>query len=118
MPRPPKADAAYLWDMLKASRTAQEIAARFTREHYQSDELLRLAVERVVEIIGEAANQVSETTIGQTSAIPWADIIGMRNRLVHAYFDINLEILWKTIQDDLPPLIVALEDVLKRELAK
>ncbi len=50
-----------------------------------------------IEIISEAANQVSETTRELTPAIPWADIISMRNRLVHAYFDINLEILWKTV---------------------
>lgn len=63
---------------------------------------------------GEAANQVSEPTRELTPAIPWADIISMRNRLVHAYFDINLEILWKTVRYDLPPRIAVLEDVLKR----
>ena len=78
------------------------------------DRMLVLSLVKEIEIIGEAANQVSETTRELTPTIPWVDIISMRNRLVHAYFDINLEILWNTVQDDLPPLIVALEDVLKR----
>jgi len=65
-----------------------------------------------IEIIGEAANQVSEEARTQFPDIPWADITGMRHRLVHAYFDINLEILWRTVQQDLPPLLVALEKAL------
>jgi uncharacterized protein with HEPN domain len=55
----------------------------------------------------------AETSREQLPEIPWADIIGMRNRLVHAYFDINLEILWQTVGHDLPPLITVLESVLR-----
>jgi uncharacterized protein with HEPN domain len=113
-----KDDQIRLRHMLDAASEAIAFTKNRTRVSLDTDRMLVLSLVKEIEIIGEAANQVSETTIGQTSAIPWADIIGMRNRLVHAYFDINLEILWKTIQDDLPPLIVALEDVLKRELAK
>lgn len=68
-----------------------------------------LALVKDIEIIGEAAYQVSDTTRKQIPDIPWDDIIGMRHRLVHACFDINLEILWKTVQDDLSSLIIVLE---------
>ena len=74
---------------------------------------LVLALVKEIEIIGEAASQISESTWHQWSVIPWADIIGMRNRLVHAYFDINLDILWQTIQHDLPPLIAELSQGLQ-----
>jgi len=75
--------------------------------------MLVLSLVKEIEIVGEAANQVSKATREQLPGIPWADIVGMRNRLVHAYFDINLEILWRTVQYDLPPLIAVLERVLK-----
>jgi uncharacterized protein with HEPN domain len=100
--------------MLDAAREAREFTRGRTRESLDMDRMLALSLVKEIEIIGEAANQVSETTRRQTSAIPWEDIIAMRNRLVHAYFDINLEILWRTVQEDLPPLISAIEDVLKR----
>lgn len=62
-----------------------------------------------MEIIGEAGYQVSDSTRQQLTDIPWDDIIGMRHRLVHAYFDIDLDILWRTVEHDLPPLICLLE---------
>ena len=67
------------------------------------------------EIVGEAAYQVSQATRNSLPGIPWEDIIGMRHRLVHAYFDINLDILWQTLQNDLPPLVVELERALPEE---
>jgi uncharacterized protein with HEPN domain len=62
-----------------------------------------------IEIIGEAPYQVSDITRKQLPGVPWDDIIGMRHRMVHAYSDINLDILWRTVQDDLPALIAGLE---------
>ena len=109
-----KDDQVRLQHMLDAAREAVAFTRSRTRASLDLDRMLVLSLVKEIEIIGEAANQVSETTRGLTPAIPWVDIIGMRNRLVHAYFDINLEILWKTVQDDLPPLIAALEDVLER----
>jgi uncharacterized protein with HEPN domain len=67
---------------------------------------------KAIEIIGEAAFQTSESTRAQVPEIPWEDIVGMRHRLVHAYFDINLDVLWKTVQGDMVPLISRLEQVL------
>jgi uncharacterized protein with HEPN domain len=71
-----------------------------------------LALVRCIEIIGEAASRVSDAVRSQHSDIPWAEIIGMRNRLVHAYFDVDLERVCDTLALDLPPLIVQLEQVL------
>jgi uncharacterized protein with HEPN domain len=66
-----------------------------------------------IEIIGEAASKVSKETREQFSEIPWAVIVAMRNRLIHVYYDIDLDRVWDTIMDDLPPLAVALESILR-----
>ena len=68
-----------------------------------------------VEIIGEAAYQIAQATRDNLPEIPWEDIVGMRHRLVHAYFDINLNILWRTVQEDLPVLVAALKSVMPAE---
>ena len=78
--------------------------------------MLVLALIKSVEIIGEAAFMMSETTQEASPAIPWADIIGMRHRLVHAYFDINLDVLWQTVKADLPLLIALIEPLLPPSL--
>jgi len=98
--------------MLDAAQEAIEFAQGHTRAHLDGDRKLVLALVKDIEIIGEAAYQVSPTTREQLPGIPWDDIIGMRHRLVHAYFDINLDILWRTVQDDLPPLLEKLREIL------
>ena len=65
-----------------------------------------------IEIIGEAASKVTKECREDLNRIPWANIVGMRNRLIHAYLDINLEILWKTVTEDIPGLIEELERIL------
>ena len=106
-------DAIRLRHMLDAAHEAIAFAQGHTRNHLNSDRKLVLALVKDVEIIGEAAYQISPATRDQLPDIPWDDIIGMRHRLVHAYFDINLDILWKTVQEDLQSLVEALEDILK-----
>lgn len=71
--------------------------------------MLRMALTRAIEIVGEAAAQVSDAGRAELPAIPWQQIVGMRNRLVHAYFDIDLDILWDTVQLSLPILIAPLK---------
>jgi uncharacterized protein with HEPN domain len=110
-----KDDAIRLRHMLDAAQEAIEFAQGHTRAHLDGDRKLVLALVKDIEIIGEAAYQVSPTTRRQLPGIPWDDIIGMRHRLVHAYFDINLDILWRTVQDDLPPLLVKLRGILGEE---
>jgi uncharacterized protein with HEPN domain len=104
-----KDDEIWLQHMLDAAQEAIEFAQGRIYLDLNNDRKLVLALVKDVEIIGEAAYRVTQITRNRLSDIPWDDIIGMRHRLVHAYFDINLDILWRTVQDDLPPLIVVLE---------
>jgi len=108
-----KDDAIRLRHMLDAAREAVSFAEGRTRFDLDRDRMLVLSLVKDIEIIGEAAYQVSASSREQLPTLPWEDIIGMRHRLVHAYFDINLDILWKTVQADLPPLIKILEQALE-----
>ena len=74
--------------------------------------MLSLAIVRLLEIAGEAATHVSEPVQDALPGIPWQQITGARNRLIHGYFDVDLDIVWAIVQDDLPPLIAQLERVL------
>lgn len=105
-----KHDAVRLRHMLDAGREALGFARGRDRADLDSDRMLVLALVKDIEIVGEAASQVSEETRAQLPGLPWADMIAMRHRLVHAYFEINLDILWQTVQQDLPPLVTALEE--------
>jgi len=97
--------------MLDAAREAESFSQNKTRNSLDTDRKLVLALVKCIEIIGEAAAQISNQSREALPQIPWADIIGMRNRLIHAYFDINLDILWKTVVEDLPPLVAELEKI-------
>ena len=74
--------------------------------------MLLFALTRAIEIAGEAAGQITAETRTQLPELPWGSIIGMRNRLVHAYFDINRDILWTTVTEAAPPLVERLMNVL------
>ena len=110
-------DVIRLRHMLDAAREAVEFVRGRTRADLNGDRQLVLALVKDIEILGEAAYQVTPDTRGQAPSIPWDDMIGMRHRLVHAYFDIDLDILWKTAQDDLPRLIAELERVMPGDLS-
>ena len=85
------------------------------RGDLDNDRQLVLALVKGVEIVGEAATQVTKPTRQQLPEIPWEPIVGMRNRLVRAYFDVNLDIVWKTVRGDLPELISPLEPLVPSE---
>jgi len=106
------ADSIRLRHMLDAAREVVSFALGKDRPSLNADRQLTLALVKAVEIIGEAAGKVTEECRQEFPQIPWASIIGMRNRLIHAYFDIDLDILWKTIIEDIPPLIVDLEKII------
>jgi uncharacterized protein with HEPN domain len=101
--------------MLDAAREALDFAAGKTKTDLNRDRMLTLSLIKLIEIIGEAANGVSVEYQDKLPEIPWPDIIGMRHRLIHAYFDVNLDIVWATVIHDLPPLITALEKILRQE---
>jgi uncharacterized protein with HEPN domain len=110
-----KDDEIALRHMLEGARQALDFAGNETRASLDSDRKLEFALVKAIEIVGEAACKVSANCCETLPQIPWSNIIGMRNRLIHAYFDINLDILWKTITEDLPPLIAELEKILESE---
>ena len=98
--------------MLDATRDDIAFAQGRSRADLDSDRQLAFALVRCMEIIGEAANGVSRDTQSRFPSIPWIDMIGMRHRLIHAYFDVDLDLVWDTVQDDLPPLVGLIEEVL------
>lgn len=102
-------DAIRLRHMIDSEREAISLARGRVRDDLETDRQLPLSLFKKSEIIGEAASQVTDPTRQELAGIPWNSIIAMRNRLVHACFSINLDILWSTVQQDLPGLIDLLE---------
>ncbi|MEW6234369.1 MAG: HepT-like ribonuclease domain-containing protein [Candidatus Omnitrophota bacterium] len=97
--------------MLDWTLEASQIAQGRKREDLDSDRIFFNAVIRCIEVIGEAASKISLECRYQYPQIPWEDIIGMRNRLIHAYFDIQTDIVWKTVVNELPYLRQELEKI-------
>ncbi len=106
-------DKVSLRHMLDYSRKAVAMVEGRTREDLDRDEMLCLALTRAAEIIGEAATRVSQAGQQRHAHIPWAQIVGLRNRLVHGYDAVDLDILWDIVQQDLPPLIAALQEIVE-----
>ena len=104
-------DGAYLLDMLLAARDAVEFAGEITYSRFENSRLHQNAIVKAVEIVGEAASHVSSGMRESRPDIPWGEIVGMRNRLVHAYFDVDIGLVWRTVQEDLPALIAQLERI-------
>ena len=92
-----------------AAREAIRMSEGFERSSLDENRMLELALVKLVEIVCEAAYMISQKRRNQLPMIDFQVIIGMRHRLVHGYFDINLDILWQTIQEDLPALVEQLD---------
>lgn len=105
-------DRARLGHMLEAAQTALQLIEGETRPSLDSDIKLALALTRLLEIIGEAGVNVSAAKQAELTGIEWAKIRGMRNRMVHAYFAVDLDVVWDTVTLSLPLLIEALGEVL------
>ncbi|MBN1287479.1 MAG: DUF86 domain-containing protein [Anaerolineae bacterium] len=108
-------DKTRLRDMLDAALKARSFIQNKTRDMLDEDEMLTLALVRAIEIVGEAANQVTKETQNNYPQIPWKVIIGMRNKLIHDYVNIDHNVLWDTVTHDLPALITELEKVIPSE---
>ena len=108
-------DEIRLRHMLDAAQEAVSFARGRTREDLGTDRQLVLSVIMDIAILGEAATRISDAAREQSPEIPWDEIINMRNRLIHAYFDINLDIVWRTLQEDLPGLISLIEPLVPPE---
>src|SRR5713101_8147037 len=98
--------------MVEAAEAVLQIIDQRTRHDLDADLTLRLAVVRAIEILGEAASLVSIETRTLVSTIPWAAIAGMRNRLIHAYFEIDYDIVWRTATTEIPAMLPALREAL------
>lgn len=101
-----------LLHMLDHAREATIVLQGKTRADLDNDRTLNLALSRLLEIIGEAANQIPKAEQVMYPAIPWPQIISLRNRLIHGYDSIDFDILWQIVTNDLPPLIAALEKII------
>ncbi len=106
-------DSVFFRHMLDHARTALELAEGKSRADLHSDRILRYALLHLFCILGEAANRVSEEARRQYPAIPWRDVIGMRNVLIHGYDAVDLDIVWNTVTEDLSGIIAAIEQSLR-----
>jgi len=106
-------DILKLRHMLDHAREAVALISEKKRIELQNNRVLELAVTRLVEIVGEASAKLSPEIREKYSSIPWPHIIGMRNRLIHGYDSVDHDVLWDTIEIDLPPLIIELEKILR-----
>ena len=105
-------DRLRLQHMLDAAREAVSFAKGRTRDDLSQDRMLLLSLVKEVEIVGEAASRVSPAGQVSTPGVPWEKLTGMRNRLIHGYFDWNVDVIWATVNSNLPQLIVELEKAL------
>ena len=104
-------DLVRLRHMLDHAREAVSITQDKSRKDLDSDRLLGLALVRLMEIIGEAATRVSLDYQSCHPSIPWSQIISLRNRLIHGYDAVDMDILWEILKHDLPRLIDQLEKI-------
>lgn len=104
-------DEVRLRHMLDHAHEAVSMIQGKKRADLRKNRMLELALVRLIEIVGEAAARVSSEGCNKYSRIPWPEIVGMRNRLVHGYDEVDLDVLWDTIEFDLPPLISELEKI-------
>jgi uncharacterized protein with HEPN domain len=107
--QPDQRNNAYLWDMLDAARMVEQLCSGQDFAQYSNDRRTQLAVERSLEIIGEAAGKVSPLFQDAHPEIPWRQIIGQRNVLIHEYGEIKQERIWKVVRENIPQLIELLK---------
>ena len=111
--RPQRSYRDYLDDILRAIGEILSFVEDMDFETFRSDRRTNLAVIRALEIIGAAAWRIPANERRRNSQVPWQEMVAMRNKLIHQYFGVDLEVLWRTVQEDLPPL----RDEISRVLA-
>jgi len=111
----PKSDRTRVRHMLEAAKEAMKSASEHTRDDLDTDLVWALGVVKCIEIIGEAAARMEKETKKRNPQIPWAQIVAMRNRLVHLYFDIDPDQVWNALTEDLPPLVTELQRLLEKD---
>jgi uncharacterized protein with HEPN domain len=104
-----KDDLVYAGHMLDTARKAASKIVGMTREDYDQDENLRMALAHMIQTLGEAARRIAPDFQQARPEIPWKQIIGMRHKVVHDYLHVDYDIVWAVVTTDLPPLIAQLE---------
>lgn len=110
--RPDERDATYLWDMLRHAKIVVELVADSTEANYATNRRLQLAVERAIEIVGEAARNVSEPFQRAHPNVPWRAIVAQRHVLAHEYGEINHAKIWRVASIHVPALIPLIEGLI------
>ena len=110
-----ESDLARLRQMLDFAQKAVAFNKKRSRADLDSDEMLAMATVHLIELVGEASRTVSEGFQERYSAVPWRTVIGTRNRFVHGYVDVDLDIIWTIVQKDLPVLIRNIKKILNAE---
>jgi len=105
-------DREYLVDILEAAKIALDYVSDKSKTEFLNDLQCQDAVIRRLEIIGEAARRISDETRAAHPDLPWSEMVSMRNIMIHEYDDIDLVIVWETVQNDLPSLVESLEMIL------
>ena len=108
-------DAIHLADIIKSARMIQEYVSGASRQNFLGNNQLQDSVIRRFEIIGEAAGRVSQRLRDGSPDVPWSEMRGMRNRVIHRYDDIDMDIVWDTVEQDIPRLITQLERLVEEE---
>ena len=108
-------DDAYLIDILESARAAIEYMGGKSWNEFSKDSLLQDAIVRRLEIIGEAAGRVSSATQKKYENLPWQAMKGTRNRVIHEYDSVQIDIIWDIVQKDLPVLVKELEKIVSSE---
>jgi len=112
----PKGDLVYLSHMLDVARNVVRRVEHRTRAEYEADEDLRIIVAHLVQTVGEAAARVSPSFREAHPEIPWRQIVGIRNRIIHDYMDVDYDILWEVATRDLPSLVAVLNGIVSSEI--
>jgi uncharacterized protein with HEPN domain len=108
-------DNIRLRHMLDYAQKAVAFTSGKKRNDLDNDEMLAMATIHAIEIIGEAANSISQDIRNSYPEIPWDLVVGTRNRLAHGYIEVDLDIIWAIVTRDLPPLIASLKRILEKE---
>lgn len=109
-------DSVYIRHILDAARKAVSFVQNRRRDDLDKDEMLALSLVRLLEVAGEASNCVSESFRERHPEVPWKRMTDMRNRLIHAYSDVDYDIVWDTVSRDLPMLIATLNKAFKQKV--
>jgi uncharacterized protein with HEPN domain len=108
----PRSTLDYLDDILDAAGKIETFTRGMSYEEFSGDDKTVYAVTRALEVIGEATKCIPRQVRERYPSLPWSEMAGMRDKLIHAYFGINRAIIWRTVRDDIPPLRPAVQRLL------